>query len=157
MLSCLNVDKYTCKSLAISSSHHYTLISCTVRMNSTSDSDGVCCVCSIFRSGHCNFSISYWRGHWKNKCTYIIILLWCAILAVYQLSWYNFQYHDNDIKNAHNSLISSYSGSLGVPRPNLLIAVTMTVMLPTNTPSGSDGAVNVSVVVELLTFIIVPL
>ena len=56
-----------------------------------------------------------------------------------------------------NILISYSSGSLGVPRPNLLIAVTVTVMLSTNTPSGSDEAVNVSEVVGLVTFSVVPL
>ena len=58
-----------------------------------------------------------------------------------------------------NSLISkeSESESLGVPHPYLLITVTMTVMLSTNTPTGSDGAVNVSVVLGLVTFIVVPL
>ena len=49
------------------------------------------------------------------------------------------------------------TGLLVCPTPYLLIAVTMTTTVPVNTPSGSDGAVNVSVVVELLTFIIVPL
>ena len=53
--------------------------------------------------------------------------------------------------------IAAVTGSLGGPAPNLLNAVTMTGTVPLNTPSGSDGAVNVSVVVELLTFIIVPL
>ena len=57
----------------------------------------------------------------------------------------------------YNLLISKESGSLGVPRPNLLIAVTMTTTVPVNTPSGSDGAINVSVVVGLVTFIVVPL
>ena len=46
---------------------------------------------------------------------------------------------------------------LAGPTPYLLTAVTMTTTVPVNTPSGSDGGVNVSVVVELLTFIIVPL
>ena len=46
---------------------------------------------------------------------------------------------------------------LGGPTPNLLTAVTMTTTVTVNTPSGSDGAVNVNVVVDLLTFIIVPL
>ena len=48
-------------------------------------------------------------------------------------------------------------GSLAGPTPYLLIAVTMTTTVPVNTPLDSDGAVNVSVVGELLTFIIVPL
>ena len=48
-------------------------------------------------------------------------------------------------------------GALGGPIPSLLIAVTMAITIPVNTPSGSDEAINVSVVVELLTFIIVPL
>ena len=47
--------------------------------------------------------------------------------------------------------------SLVGPTPNLLTAVTVTTTLPVNTPSGNDGAVNVSVMVELLTSIIVPL
>ena len=54
-------------------------------------------------------------------------------------------------------VIIAIAGSLGGPTPYLLIAVTMTTKVPVNTPSGSDGAVTVSVVVELLTFIIVPL
>ena len=54
-------------------------------------------------------------------------------------------------------LTSAVAGSLGSPTPNLLTAVTVTTTVPVNTPLGSDGAVNVSVVVELLTFIIVPL
>ena len=56
--------------------------------------------------------------------------------------------------HAHNLLIT---GLLGIPAPSLLIAVTVTVMLSSNTPSGSDGAVNVSVVVGLVTFCTVPL
>ena len=59
--------------------------------------------------------------------------------------------------HAHNLLIRKYSGLLGIPAPSLLIAVTVTVMLSSNTPSGSDGAVNVSVVVGLVTFCTVPL
>ena len=54
-------------------------------------------------------------------------------------------------------LISAVAGLLTGPTPNLLITVTMTTTVPVNTPSGSDRAVNVSVVVELLTFLIVPL
>ena len=54
-------------------------------------------------------------------------------------------------------LIFAMAGSLVGPIPKLLTAVTMTTTVPVNTASGSDGAVNVSVVVELLTFIIVPL
>ena len=54
-------------------------------------------------------------------------------------------------------LIIAVSGSLAGPIPYLLNAVTMTKTVPVNTPSGSDGAVNVSLVFELLTFIIVPL
>ena len=49
------------------------------------------------------------------------------------------------------------AGTLAGPIPYWLITVTITTTVPLNTPSGSDGAVNVSVVVELLTFIIVPL
>ena len=47
--------------------------------------------------------------------------------------------------------------SLAGPIPYLLIADTMTTILPVNTPLGSDGAVNVNVVFELLAFLIVPL
>jgi len=54
-------------------------------------------------------------------------------------------------------VISAVAGSLVGPTPKLVIAVTMTTTVPLNTLSGSDGAVNISVVVELLTFIIVPL
>jgi len=53
--------------------------------------------------------------------------------------------------------IFAVTGLLASPIPNLLIAVTMTTTVSLNTPSGSDGAVSVSVVVKLLTFIIVPL
>ena len=49
------------------------------------------------------------------------------------------------------------AGSLAGPIPNSLTPITMTTTVPVNTLSGSDGAVNVSVVVELLTFTIVPL
>ena len=52
-----------------------------------------------------------------------------------------------------NLLITAYSGSLGVPRPSLLIAVTVTMMLPLNTSSDKDGAVNVSVVFGLVTLV----
>ena len=52
-------------------------------------------------------------------------------------------------------LISAVERLLADPTPYRLIAVTMTTTVPVNTLSGSDGAVNVSVVVELLTFIIV--
>ena len=48
------------------------------------------------------------------------------------------------------------AGSLAGPIPNLLTAVTVTTTVLLKTPSGSDG-INVSVVVDLLTFIIVPL
>ena len=41
--------------------------------------------------------------------------------------------------------------------PNLFIAVITTVMLSANISSGSDGAINVSEVVGLGTFIIIPL
>ena len=54
-------------------------------------------------------------------------------------------------------VITAVSGSLAAPTPYLLTAVTVTTTVPVNTPLGSDGAVNVSVVVELLTFIIAPL
>ena len=54
-------------------------------------------------------------------------------------------------------VINVETGALGGPIPSMLTAVTMITTVPVNTPSGSDGAVNVSVVVELLTFIIVPL
>ena len=54
-------------------------------------------------------------------------------------------------------LISAVAGSLAGPIPNLLTAVTMTTTVPINTPSGSDGAVNVSVVVELVTLTVIPL
>ena len=54
-------------------------------------------------------------------------------------------------------LITAIAGSLAGPVPNLLTAVTITTTVPLNTPSGSDGAVNVSVVVELLTLLNVPL
>jgi len=55
----------------------------------------------------------------------------------------------------HILLISAVAGSLAGPTLNLLTAVTMTTTVPLNTPSGSDGAINVNVVVELLTFIII--
>ena len=54
-------------------------------------------------------------------------------------------------------MINVDTEALGDPIPSLLIAVTMTTTVPVNTPLGSDGAVNVSAVVELLTFLIVPL
>ena len=54
-------------------------------------------------------------------------------------------------------VITAVSGSLACPIPYLLFAVTMTTTITVNTPSGSDGAVNVSIVVELSTFMIVPL
>jgi len=57
----------------------------------------------------------------------------------------------------HILSIFAVTGSLVGPTPNLLIAVTMTTTVPLNTLSGSDGAVNVSVIVELATFLIVPL
>ena len=54
-------------------------------------------------------------------------------------------------------LTSAVAESLAGPTPVLLTAVTMTTTVPVNTPSGSDGAVNVSVVVELATLIVIPL
>ena len=54
-------------------------------------------------------------------------------------------------------LTSAVAGSLAGPTPMLLTAVTMTTTVPVNTPSDSDGAVNVSVVVELATLIVIPL
>ena len=55
-------------------------------------------------------------------------------------------------------IIVAIAGSLAIPIPFMVTADTMTTTVPVNTPSGSDGAVNVSVVVELLLkFIIVPL
>ena len=51
----------------------------------------------------------------------------------------------------------AFTSSLADPTPYLLTAITMTTTVPVNTPSGSDGAVNVSVVVELVMFIIVSL
>ena len=53
-------------------------------------------------------------------------------------------------------LISAMAGSLTGPIPNLLAAVTVTTTVLLKTPSGSDG-INVSVVIDLLTFIIIPL
>ena len=53
-------------------------------------------------------------------------------------------------------LISAVAALAG-PIPNLLTTVTMTTTVPVNTPSGSDGAANVSVVVELLTLTVIPL
>ena len=53
--------------------------------------------------------------------------------------------------------MSAVAGSLAGPIPNLLTAVTMTTTVPINTPSGNDGAVNVSVVIELLTLTVIPL
>ena len=54
-------------------------------------------------------------------------------------------------------VINVDNGALGGPIPSMLTAVTMTTTVPVNTLSGSNGAVNVSVVVELSAFIIVPL
>ena len=54
-------------------------------------------------------------------------------------------------------VISAVTGSLVGPTPNILIAVTMATTVPLYTPSGSDGAVNVSIVVELSTKIVVSL
>ena len=54
-------------------------------------------------------------------------------------------------------LILAVAGLLVGPIPNLLTAVTMTTTVPVNTPSGSDGAVNVNVVVELDTVSVIPL
>ena len=54
-------------------------------------------------------------------------------------------------------LTLAVAGSLAGPTPMLLTVVTMTTTVPVNTPSGSDGAVNVSVVVELATLIVIPL
>ena len=54
-------------------------------------------------------------------------------------------------------LIAAVAGSLSGPTPYWLIAVTMPTTLPVNTPSGNDGAVNVSVVVELVTLTTIPL
>ena len=54
-------------------------------------------------------------------------------------------------------VIVAVSGLLAGPTPYLFTAVTMTTTVPVNISSGSDGAVNVSVVVELLTFKIIPL
>ena len=54
-------------------------------------------------------------------------------------------------------LTLEFTRSLGGPTPNPLTAITMITTVPVNTLSGSDGAVNVSVVVELLTFLVVPL
>ena len=54
-------------------------------------------------------------------------------------------------------VINVDTGALASPIPNLFIIVTMTTTVPVNTPSGSDGAVNVSVVVELLTITAVSL
>ena len=55
--------------------------------------------------------------------------------------------------NRHAKLFSLISTLLEVlfgPYPNLLTADIVTVMSSANTPSGSDGAVNTSVVVELV-------
>ena len=59
-------------------------------------------------------------------------------------------YHDDTANIIFLLLISVVAGSLVGPIPYWLIAVTMTTTVSVNTPSGSDGAVNVSVVVELL-------
>ena len=59
--------------------------------------------------------------------------------------------------NRHVPLISAVAGSLAGPTPMLLTAVTMTTTVPLNTPSGSDGAVNVSVVIEVVTLTMIPL
>ena len=45
------------------------------------------------------------------------------------------------------------SGALAGPIPRLLIIAIVTLTEPLNTPSGSNGTANVSIVVELLTFI----
>ena len=54
-------------------------------------------------------------------------------------------------------VILAVSGSLACPIPYLLNAFTLTTTLPVNTPFSSKGALNVSVVIELLTFMDVPL
>ena len=53
-----------------SHSHHYTHISITVRMNSTSDNDGMFCYV-VIRSDQCSHSLSYWWSHWNNICMHI--------------------------------------------------------------------------------------
>ena len=54
-------------------------------------------------------------------------------------------------------VINADTGLLVDPTPSLLVVATVTTTLPVNTPSASDGAINVSVVIELSTVIIVPL
>ena len=53
-------------------------------------------------------------------------------------------------------LISAVS-ILDGPTPSVLIAATVTTTVPVNISSGSNGAVNVSIVVELFTILIVSL
>ena len=56
-----------------------------------------------------------------------------------------------------NLLISNSSTSLEFPRPNMFLAVTLTVTLPTKSPTGSEP-LNINVVVVLLTSVmLVPL
>ena len=56
-----------------------------------------------------------------------------------------------------NSPTSAEALLLGVPAPNLLIAVTLAVILLTKYPEGTDGALNVKFVVGPVTFSKYPL
>ena len=97
--------------------------------------------------------------HYTYVHTYIHLLL-CTYVHSYiyiETLYKNEQHIVAKHYHVFIPLISAVAGSLVGPTPNLLIVVTMTTTIPVNTPSGSDGAVNVSVVVELLTFLIVPL
>ena len=97
---------------------------------------------------------SYVTCNVGNSCSITSYSGSCSFFKLTKLVYINLWY--NYVKGAVPVTVT-FTGLLAGPNPNWLIAVTITTTVSLSKPSGNDGAVNVSVVVELLTFIISPL